>query len=362
MKTKKILTIILAMAILVPTSLMTVLADGIDIDKIVPMPMPTVPVIPDGSDYAHIDGIITDIKDYLGADGNPAEGRQIIEIKKGDSVWNAIIDSNTYYITAGKTNKKAMSVGDDIRVFYNAKAPMILIYPPQINAEFIALNLDEAKSVTIARFDLAFTSQKDSLKLNISKDTEIVYEDGKKYEGKAEDLLNPSRKLVVIYSITTRSIPAQTTPEKIIIMYEKAVMLPGKEDEFEQLLNGKIVVKGKTIDAPAPYYSNGILMLPVRAISETLGFDVNWDDVVKGVRLGAAINLWIGKDYYTVGRMAPIELGAAPELTNGYTYVPFNFFGEIVQGYDVTLYKGWVLIEPALARGGEIPEGVQIHD
>ena len=237
---------------------------------------------------------------------------------------------------------------------------------------------------------LSMISRDGTLVIHVNDGTEIIFEDGTDARERLADNqtlaeLLDTRKLIVSYRIATFSLPAQTTPEKIVILYETAVTLPAEVDggsavgitppiyefekpatlpategEFDQILNGKTVVKGETIDAPAPYYSDGVLMLPVRAIAEALGYEVNWDNAVKGVRLGLATNLWIGKDYYTVARMAPIELGAAPELTGEFTYVPATFFGEVIRGYDVHVYNGWVLIETELATGSEVPEGVEI--
>jgi hypothetical protein len=42
-------------------------------------------------------------------------------------------------------------------------------------------------------------------------------------EGQTLAELLDGRKLIVYYSVTTRSIPPQTTPEKIVILYEIAV-------------------------------------------------------------------------------------------------------------------------------------------
>ena len=207
--------------------------------------------------------------------------------------------------------------------------------------------------------------------IHVSDETPIFLEDGTLVRSHldrmqtAAEFLN-GKTLTVTYSVTTRSLPPQTTPEKIVILYGTAVppMYEFSPEEMETLfpLNGEIVVKGEIIEAPAPYYSNGVVMVPLRTIAEALGFDVNWDKEVEGVRLGAAINLFIGKDYYTVGRMAPIELGAAPELTDGTTFVPFTFFREVVSGYDIEVFEGKVVIETALATGDEVPEGVQTHD
>ena len=196
-------------------------------------------------------------------------------------------------------------------------------------------------------------SQDGQLVIHINKETPIIFEDDtdareRLVEGQTlADLLN-DRMLVVTYSIVATSYPPQTSPEKIVIMYEEAVNLPEDIDlglDIDGLfLNGELVVSGEIIEAPAPYIKDGVVMVPLRAIAEKLGFDVNWDDTVRGVRLGTAINLWLGKDEYHVGRMAPISLGTAPELTDGYTFVPMQFFGSVVAGYDAYAFEGQVVI------------------
>ena len=51
------------------------------------------------------------------------------------------------------------------------------------------------------------------LKLNISPNTLILLENGQAFTGKISN-----RNLIVVYGATTRSIPAQATPYKIIVM------------------------------------------------------------------------------------------------------------------------------------------------
>ena len=59
---------------------------------------------------------------------------------------------------------------------------------------------------------------------------------------------------------------------------------------------------------------NGVVMVPLRAIAETLGFKVQWEGVTQSIMLGNSISLKIGNDYYTYARMAPIELRTSPLL------------------------------------------------
>ena len=171
------------------------------------------------------------------------------------------------------------------------------------------------------------------------------------------------KKLTVTYSITTRSIPPQTTPTKIVILDENEMPLPKDVDddaaigivppiyefspeEIEALfpLNGEIVINDEIIEAPAPYYRNGVVMVPLREIAEALGFSVVWNKELQSVNLGVAINLWIGKDFFVVGRMAPVELDVAPEFIDGRIYVPFTFFRKIVSAYDIYVFEGQVVI------------------
>jgi len=198
-------------------------------------------------------------------------------------------------------------------------------------------------------------------------------------------LLN-GRQLVVTYSIATRSLPPQTTPEMVVVMYEQimplsegvdmgimplplpieagngAAALPAGTGQDEPGLTGFISIHGEVIEAPMAYMSNGVVMVPVRAIAEHLGFDVHWDGDTRQVRLGVAINLQIGQDSYTIGRAMPVSLGAAPELTGSRTFVPLNFFADFVGGYEAFVASGTVVIDTALVRGAEVPEGVQIED
>ena len=76
--------------------------------------------------------------------------------------------------------------------------------------------------------DLYLISQDGELVIYVSDDTEIEFEDGfdareLSEEGQTlKDLLD-GRNLTVFYNISTRSLPPQTTPTKVVILYELAV-------------------------------------------------------------------------------------------------------------------------------------------
>lgn len=218
--------------------------------------------------------------------------------------------------------------------------------------------------LTLEDGTFSMLSKDGELVINISNETLVVFEDGESARERLEgeqtlaELLE-GRMLTVTYSFATLSLPAQTHPEKIVIMNENVVPLP---EELINVLNGEIVVGGEIIDAPAPYYNEGVIMVPLRAIAEKMGFEVVWEEETESVRLGNAISLQIGKDYYTVGRMTPIELGAVPVLNDARTFVPLTFFKEVVTGYDAYAFEGQVVIEKPSAQDVEATEPMEIEN
>lgn len=83
----------------------------------------------------------------------------------------------------------------------------------------------------------------------------------------------------------------------------------------------------------ASVYVNGNdkIMIPIRAVAESLGFTVGWDSGRVTLTKGPVyVTFAIGEDGYTFARTAPMQIGQAPELTDEKTYVPSNFFDEIL--------------------------------
>ncbi len=98
--------------------------------------------------------------------------------------------------------------------------------------------------------------------------------------------------------------------------------------------DGALEVNGKKIDSPKPFTTEEkVTYVPVRAMCEALGMNVDWDNDSQKViieKLPVYITFSPGKDGYTFAKTAPMQLGSAPILEDGTTYVPVNFIDEIL--------------------------------
>lgn len=132
---------------------------------------------------------------------------QIVSVRSSDGISNFIIGPDTYVI-----NEVRIRPGMNVTAFYDASLPIPLIFPPQYRAVFIGRR-NPSETIYAGYFGSDLTAEDNSLKLNINRGTEIVTSNGQRYSCSPGD-----RTLIVYYTTTTRSIPPQTTPRKIIVL------------------------------------------------------------------------------------------------------------------------------------------------
>ncbi len=109
----------------------------------------------------------------------------------------------------------------------------------------------------------------------------------------------------------------------------------------------KINVNGVEIDAPLPFEKEGMLMLPLRTITETLGYEVEWQGETGTIILTKGpvyITMNAFEDGYTFSRTAPMLLGTAPILIEGVTFVPAEFITQVIGGAYRTEADGSIKI------------------
>ncbi|WP_426452370.1 stalk domain-containing protein [Paenibacillus sp. S-38] len=95
-----------------------------------------------------------------------------------------------------------------------------------------------------------------------------------------------------------------------------------------------------------PEITDGRLMVPVRAITEALGYQVAFDDAARSVALskeGRTVELYVGRTgirLYSDGSLkAEKDTDAAPYIKDDLTFVPIRFFAEEI-GMDVQWDEG----------------------
>lgn len=122
-------------------------------------------------------------------------------------VVNFIVDNNTYFI-----DNQTLRAGDSVIGFYDTTVPVPLIYPPQYRAVVMAQK-SSRRFVKVAVFDNELVSDDGSLKLNISPATKVIMRNNQTY------LCNIAGKsAAVVYTNSTKSYPAITTPSQVIIL------------------------------------------------------------------------------------------------------------------------------------------------
>ncbi|HBF35949.1 MAG TPA: hypothetical protein DDW50_01355 [Firmicutes bacterium] len=159
--------------------------------------------------YQSFTGVITIIDNLRMGNGEKIGCNQLMSVENHEGrVINFVVQPSTYFV-----DQVLIRVGDMVTEFYDASAPTPYIFPPQLQAIVMAKAGGRNPNVKVDRFNRALVSSDGMLKLNISPVTLSILENGQLFGG------DPAgRDLIVVYGPTTRSIPAQTTPFKMIVM------------------------------------------------------------------------------------------------------------------------------------------------
>lgn len=153
-------------------------------------------------------GAVRDISDFwTGSEESTGCYKLMAVQNNAGDMANFVISPNTYFV-----DHVMVSEGDMITLYYDADAPVPLIYPMQLRAIVVVMNISNF-NVKVDYFNSELVSSDGTLKLNLSLQTEVVLINGQGFFKSPEN-----HNLIVIYGPSTRSIPAQTTPYKIIVM------------------------------------------------------------------------------------------------------------------------------------------------
>ena len=239
-----------------------------------------------------------------------------------------ITDDTLVYDNLG--NKKALSDltdGSKITVFTGSYEPTPLILPVQYTANVIIINGDKEGNVNADTYladEEGYTNAANTLKIAAADDTKIVDKDEKEYKGDLD-----KNDLIVFYGVSTKSIPAQTTPTKVVVLGKNEIAL--KQIEAAKNATPAPTAAPETTVAPeateAPqvsyaglvnvvigdknvsdvYAKDNTTMVPLREVAEAAGFTVTWDAENRAVILNDGVySLKIGENSYVKGKMMPL--------------------------------------------------------
>lgn len=131
---------------------------------------------------------------------------QMLSVRTENGIINFMIQAETLVIDA-----RQLRPGMQIAAFYDSSLPVPMIFPPQYQAKIITV-IGRNENVMLNFFDRNLVASDGSLRLNLARNTIV-----KTVNGQSVTCSLGNHFLLVYYTITTASIPPQTTPRKIIL-------------------------------------------------------------------------------------------------------------------------------------------------
>jgi len=188
------------------------------------------------SDEPEDDFVLGDIPEFFSISGTVESIISATPEAGEDDPWHGIsikiIDENGNEAVLNTTANTAFPFGNEIQegdtvtAWYATNAPMIMIWPPQYTVTVLAVNIPDGANIRVDRFGaMADTDQLLSadgmFAFSTDENTEIILADGTDFtDGDLQD-----RRIVVLYGMSTRSIPEQTIATKLIVLFEDIVPL-----------------------------------------------------------------------------------------------------------------------------------------
>ncbi|MDO5715079.1 MAG: hypothetical protein Q4P25_00715 [Tissierellia bacterium] len=183
---------------------------------------------------------------------------KLVVLTKGKN----ILDLNT----GDFTEVDHFEIGQKLVIFIRNDTIFLQSMPPQAAPQLIAIHPGMKYNVDMDLYDDGFVGAKNRLVLTGFENTQISTLDGERKD--KEDLVN--EELIVLYSISTRSLPPQTNPDKIWIWKDTRLEEGGLTDEF---LSHHKIQKGEEE------------VYPLRLMLEYMGVDVQWKNDLREIIL-----------------------------------------------------------------------------
>ncbi|PIC96194.1 copper amine oxidase [Sporosarcina sp. P26b] len=224
----------------------------------------------------------------------------------------AVNEETLIYDNAGKKIK--LKIGDSVSAYTDSNKPMILIFPPQYTPDVVIVEKSEESTAVVGIFDDELVDPYLKLQLNVDDSSDVSSASGDPV--KVDDL--KGNDLLVFYKVTTRSIPAQTSPEKVVLLDE--IEAVDEDATVEQIIEND------------QYMVDGVKMVPLRLLAEKLGYAVDSTGVGAIVSKGApSYTITRGQKEYGYNKSL-MKFEVAPELLEpNKTYVPVALIEEMMK-------------------------------
>lgn len=321
------------------------------------------------SNFLSFTGTIIEILDEPESTNDEFEMFTIIieDDEQGIAIFN--IFNNTFILG------EAPVVGQSATGYFLAMGPMPLIYPPHYNIVVLSTLQEEdlftetdsrlvSQNIKVDLFmetDGQLISIDNMLQITIGDETVIEDTFGEQFTG---DLAG--RNLVVLYGVSTRSIPAMTTPDRIIVLPvegitpELPIVTPGGIDGLPELGEPPLPpsTNGAHIEVNLPEFYpiiiNGIglqnadfhfitangteeVFVPLRVIVESLNGVVGWNNETQEIMVNDNISFVLGDtEFFLEGESIALS---PSKLIDEVAYVPLNFF-RLVFGMNNAFFEG----------------------
>lgn len=270
-----------------------------------------------------------------------------------DSQISLNIDNNTIVMNANgeAVDFSDLKAGDRINVVHSLA--MTFSLPPQTYAYAVIVNNEqaavpqyiEAGKIATENDTTTIESKDGNYIIRVDKDTQIIPFKTKNIVT-AQDIVEGTT-LFAWYDIMTASMPAQATANKIMILPQ----IDNQDPEQVQVsvdaitVLDKVIINGEELDLKDNKIKDkdNFVMLPLRPITEKLGFGINWNEETNSVELvKGTVNAMLadGEDKYTIQHGKSLiqevkSVGMFPMNIDGYLYVPSDFFGILLEDSSV---------------------------
>lgn len=249
-------------------------------------------------------GFTTDSGKIVSVEKSVTDGVSIVEIENENGGLRFALNANSLILDRKDGSYKTvadLTEGMEVAVVYDVNSPMGMSLPPYLSTVTAVVANADAGGMMVGHFSADGTDWVNMLHLNISDETRILNLEGTKIRLSAEDVKN--QDALVFYDVTTKSLPAQTTPS-LVLLLTQTEEAQARETQTQE-------------------------MVPLREAAKENGYTVKWQGKQKPILLekeGISIAITIGSDEYVVkGDM--VKKAAMPsELKNGKTYVSSDIF------------------------------------